>query len=82
MASELRMAECRGEELRSEFNEGRDRKGDWRLERGRGVKGQTVGYEVWESVVDEGNRGEFEVLEGWIRRLMKRIEELENDRKE
>ena len=46
------------------------------------MKGETVGYEEWESVVDEGNRGEFEVLEGWIRRLMKRIEELENDRKE
>ena len=75
------MGECWGEESRSELNEGIGRQGNWRLERGRRVKGQRVGHEEWESVVEEDNRRGFEVLEGQIRWLKKRIEELENDRK-
>ena len=45
------------------------------------MKGQRVGHEEWESVVEEDNPRGFEVLEGQIRWLKKRIEELENDRK-
>ena len=45
------------------------------------MKGQRVGYEEWESVGKEDNRRGFEVLEGQIRWLMRRIAELENDRK-
>ena len=55
MASELRMAECRGEELRIEFNEGMWRKGCRRLERG-----QREGHEEWENLVEGDHCGGFE----------------------
>ena len=45
------------------------------------MKGPWEGYEEWENLIEKDSRGGFEVLEGQIRRLMKRIDELENERK-
>ena len=80
MASELRMAECWGEETRDGFHGGGWRKGSRRPERRRRMRGPREEQGEWENSAWENNRGGLGMLEEQIEWMMRRIEGLENER--
>ena len=44
-------------------------------------EGKWEGYEAWKTLVEEDHRGGFKMQEGQIRRLIKGMEELKNERR-